>query len=175
MLTLVAMWVPRTLCSMCVPEASQHFSQWTMQGDISDLKKQTVKNCSAMAFSSSLLSGHDRSDSVTVRSVFLLFFTKTLISLIWIMSKVLFMVYKFGLQVRRWVVRKIYKWIKTLTLKQIESLRYTQVLYTKTPFSPVKSLILSFTQTQFFTVSCFVIKLMYFFFDWCQLSSRICF
>lgn len=94
----------------------------------------------------------------------MLFFTKTLISLIWIMSKVLFMVYKFGLQVRRWVVRKIYKWIKTLTLKQIESLRYTQVLYTKTPFSPVKSLILSFTQTQFFTVSCFVIKLIFFFF-----------
>ena len=93
----------------------------------------------------------------------MLFFTNTLISLIWIMSKVLFMVYKFGLEVRRWVVRKIYKWIKTLTLKQIESLRYTHVLYTKTPFSPVKSLILSFTQTQFFTVSCFVIKLIFFF------------
>ena len=64
------MWVPRTLCSICVSEASQHFSQWTMQGDISDLKKQNVKNCSGMAFSHSLLSGHDRSDSVTVRSVF---------------------------------------------------------------------------------------------------------
>ena len=72
-------------------------------------------------------------------TLFLLFFTKIVVSLIWIISKVLFMVYNFGVEVRRWGVRKIYKWTRTLTLEQIEGLRYTHFLHKDCLFSSQES------------------------------------